>query len=162
LAKLPQSRGIKVIGIGNEWRCDDAVGLLAARRLRDMKPAGIKVLESRGFAASLLESWQGSPKVIVVDAMASGANPGAVSRFAAHQAPLPVKFFASGSSHTLGLAQIVEMGRALGQLPPYLIVLGVEGRTFALGQGLSPEVEAAIPRVIQEILKELPQHLRLV
>lgn len=161
MAKLPQSRGIKVIGIGNEWRRDDAVGLMVARRLREMKPAGVSILDSRGFAASLLESWQGSQKVIVVDAMASGAEPGVITRFAAHQAPLPVKFFAPGSSHTLGLAQIVEMGRALGQLPRCLIVFGVEGRTFALGQGLSPEVEAAVPRVIKEILKELPQHLRL-
>ncbi len=153
--------GVKVIGIGNEWRRDDAVGLLIVRRLREIEPA-LEVLESRGFAARLLESWHGCHTIILVDAMASGAEPGSVARFAAHLAPLPGKFFHPGSSHTLGLAQIVEMGRALGQLPSRLIVFGVEGRSFDLGQGLSPEVAAAIPRVLAAILAEVPEGPKII
>jgi hydrogenase maturation protease len=156
----PNNR-IMVIGIGNEWRRDDAVGLLVVRRVREIE-AGIDVLESSGYAARLLESWQGRDKVILVDAMASGAEPGTVSRFAAHLAPLPLESFAAGSSHTLGLSQIVELGRALGQLPRRLVVFGVEGHIFDLGQGLSREVAAAIPRVVMEILGELPEGPRII
>jgi hydrogenase maturation protease len=59
------------------------------------------------------------------------------------------------SSHALGLADAVELGRALGRLPERLVLAGIEGRRFDAGVGLSPEVEASVPRVVRTILDEI-------
>ena len=150
---LGRSRTL-VIGLGNEYRRDDAVGLVVARRLREAAPESVLVLEETGEGASLLESWQDADTVILIDAVQSGAAPGTVHRLDARAQPIAKKFFRF-STHAFGLAEAVELARALGRLPPRLTVYGVEGKSFEAGVGLSPEVEAAAQVVVDRVLGEL-------
>ena len=150
---LGRSRTL-VIGLGNEYRRDDAVGLVVARRLREAAPASVLVLEETGEGASLLESWQDADTVILIDAVQSGAAPGTVHRLDASAKPIAREFFRF-STHAFGLAEAVELARALGRLPPRLIVYGIEGKSFEAGVGLSPEVEAAAQVVVEWVLGEL-------
>ena len=143
-----------IIGLGNEYRRDDAVGLVVARRLREAAPESVRVLEESGEGAALIESWQGADAVILIDAVHSGAKPGTIHRFDAHAQPIAKKFFRF-STHAFGLAEAVELARALGRLPPRLIVYGVEGKSFEAGVGLSPEVEEAAQEVTERVLGEL-------
>jgi len=143
-----------IIGLGNEYRHDDAVGLVVARRLREAAPESVLVLEETGEGASLLESWRDADTVILIDAVRSGAKPGTVHRIDAQAQPIAKKFFRF-STHAFGLAEAVELARALGRLPPRLIVYGVEGRNFEAGVGLSPEVQAAVEGVVEAVLAEL-------
>ena len=80
---------------------------------------------------------------MVVDAAASGAPPGSVRRFEAHAAPLPAHLLRS-STHAFGVAEAIELARALGRLPPILDVYAIEGSDFSAGAGLSPPVAAAV------------------
>jgi hydrogenase maturation protease len=139
--------------LGNEYRRDDAVGLVAARRLRAAAPAAVRVLEESGEAAALIESWQGADSVILIDAVHSGASPGAIHRLDAHAGPIAKKFFRF-STHAIGIAEAVELARALGRLPPQLVIYGIEGKSFEAGEGLSPEVEAAVGRLVERVLAE--------
>ena len=143
-----------IIGLGNEYRRDDAVGLVVARRLREAAPESVRVLEESGEGAGLMESWQGADAVILIDAVHSGAKPGTLHRLDAHAQPIAKKFFRV-STHAFGVAEAVELARALGRLPPRLIVYGVEGKSFEAGVGLSPEVEAAVQAVVERVLGEL-------
>jgi hydrogenase maturation protease len=143
-----------VIGVGNDYRRDDAAGLQVARSVRQRHLAGVSVLEQTGEGAALMEAWQGAPAVILVDAVHSGGKPGAIYRFEAHSQPMPAEFF-HYSTHAFGLAEAVEMARALRQLPPRLVVYGVEGKDFTSGAGLSPEVEKAAHEVSARIVSEL-------
>ena len=143
-----------IIGLGNEYRRDDAVGLVVARRLREAAPESVLVLEETGEGASLLESWRDADTVILIDAVQSGAAPGTVHRLDACERPIAKEFFRF-STHAFGLAEAVELARALGRLPPRLVVYGVEGKSFEAGVGLSPEVEAAVGEVVERVLAEL-------
>ena len=69
--------GILVIGVGNRWRSDDAAGLEVARRLREAPPAGARVIEREGEPVDLIEEWSTAGEAIVIDAVSSGAEPGA-------------------------------------------------------------------------------------
>jgi hydrogenase maturation protease len=144
-----------VIGTGNEARHDDGAGLAVARQLR---AAGIEAREARGDLSSLADLWHDADRVILVDAVRSGARPGTLHRFDALAAPLPA-VFARASTHALGVAEAVELARALGRLPDTLIVYGIEGAEFGLGEGLSPEVTAAIGRAVAAITKD-SEHAR--
>jgi len=143
-----------IIGLGNEYRGDDAVGLIVARRLREAAPESVRVLEESGEGAALLESWQDADAVILIDAVHSGAKPGTIHRFDAHVQPIARKFFRF-STHAFGVAEAVELARALGRVPPRLIVYGVEGKRFEAGVGLSPDVEAAVQEVAERVLGEV-------
>jgi hydrogenase maturation protease len=147
---------IVVIGIGNIFRGDDAVGLAVARQLQRLELPGVKIQEIDGDITALADGWQGARKVVVVDAATSRSRAGTIFRFEAHAEPLPRKLFATCCScHAFGLAQQIEVARALNQLPPCLIVYGIEGKDFTLGSKLSPGVEAAVPEVIRRVMEEI-------
>ncbi len=134
---------IVVIGVGNPDRGDDAAGRLVARQLRGMLPAKIEVAEHDGEATALLALLDGADCAILIDACMSGGEPGAVRRFNVSAKPLPEARF-NLSTHGVGLGEAVELARALGQLPPCVIVYAIEARAFNLGAPPSPAVADAI------------------
>jgi hydrogenase maturation protease len=134
---------VNVIGLGNEWRGDDGVGLEIARRLHG------KALD--GEPIGLIDALNGDDEVVLVDAVASGAPPGTVYELEAGDEPLPVRLFGASSTHALGLAEAVELARSLGKLPRRVSVYGIEGEAFSFGKGLSPAVAAAADRVVEEV-----------
>lgn len=143
-----------VIGIGNPWRHDDAAGVELARRLAAAAPESVTVREQEGEPVALVDAWEGAEAAVIVDAVSSGAPPGTVHRFDAVSGPLPARTFAH-STHALGLAEAIELGRALGRLPERLAVYGIEGERFDAGAGLSPAVERAVDRLCAELRVEL-------
>jgi hydrogenase maturation protease len=145
---------VLVIGIGNPDRGDDGVGLAAARRLRGQLPPGTNVIERGGDVVALLEYWEGSSSVILIDAVAPMTQPGRVHRFDLTKNPLPVAF-ATPSTHAFGLAETVELARSLGRLPDSVIAFLVEGEQFAAGAPLSPPVAKAVEPVVEQILTEI-------
>src|SRR5262249_20492012 len=125
----------RIIGIGNPDRGDDAAGLLVARRL---KQAGMaEVVEMDGRIDALLEAFDGVEAAYVVDAAMFGGAEGAVLRLDAGQGALPVELDGY-STHGLGLAQGIELARALKRLPGRCVVFAIQAGSFAQGQDLSP------------------------
>jgi len=141
-----------VIGIGNPWRRDDGSGLAVARLLAGTP--GVEVLEREGEPASLIDAWDGAEALWLVDAVSSGSAAGTVLRIDAAEQELPTELFRA-STHHLGLAEAVELARALGRLPARTVFYGIEGASFDAGEGLSAEVAAAAVRVAEEIRKEV-------
>ncbi len=144
---------MRVIGVGNRWRSDDAVGLAVAAIVRERAPE-LDVVEREGEPVALLEAFDGVDAVVLVDAVSSGAPPGTVHRLDAAAAPLPSELF-HHSTHHLGLPEAVELARALGQLPEETIVVGVEGASWSVGEELSQEVGAAIDEAASTVLEEV-------
>jgi hydrogenase maturation protease len=131
-----------VIGVGNSWRGDDAAGLAVAERLR----GAVEVVEHEGDGAALLAEWRDRDHVVVVDAAASDAAPGSVRRFDANAGPLPARLLRS-STHAFGVADAVELARALACLPRRLEVYAIEGADFSAGAALSPPVAEAVEQL---------------
>lgn len=144
---------VLLIGCGNEYRGDDAAGLIVARRVEERASGQIIVRESSGEGAALIEAWKGARTVILVDAICSGSEAGAICRIEAHRERLPAMLF-NYSTHAFGVAEAVELARVLNRLPPRLIVYGIEGKSFAAGVGISPEVKAAAESVADRALKD--------
>jgi hydrogenase maturation protease len=144
---------VKVIGAGNRWRGDDAVGLLVAERLRAELP-GVEVLALEGEPAGLIDAWEGVDAVFVVDAVSSGSPAGTIHRVDATRRDLQDDVFRA-STHALGLAEAVALARALGRLPGSLVVYGVEGTAFEAGGEPTAAVAAAADRVAALVREEV-------
>jgi hydrogenase maturation protease len=142
---------IVVIGVGNDLRADDAAGLQVAGRLREEPGIGVKVFD--GDAIDLLELWSGADAVILVDTMHTGEVAGTIRRFDATSDPVPMRFRGL-SSHTIDVAEAIELARTLGRLPQRVIVYGIAGGRFALAGELSDEVERAIDPVADTVREE--------
>jgi hydrogenase maturation protease len=150
---------IKLIGVGNTFRGDDAAGLLVVRGLQKEIPPPVEITECPGTGSAIADAWQNADRVILVDAVVAGGAPGAIYRFDAHalQATLPVSH--SPSSHGWGLSEALALGKVFQNLPPVLIIYGIEGENFGLGEGLSPAVAAALPEVARRITQEIQEWL---
>jgi hydrogenase maturation protease len=159
---LPDARGratLKVVCVGNRWRGDDAVGLEVARRLKGALPAGVELSEREGEPTALIDAWDGADALWLVDAVSSGAEAGTIHRLDASELELPAELFRA-STHHVGLAEAVELARALGRLPPKTVVYGIEGGDFEVGDELTPAVAAAVERVAEAVREEVAECMK--
>jgi 1-phosphofructokinase len=146
------SRSVLVIGVGNQLRGDDAAGLEVARRLGGV-PATVAVRVYEGEAIGLLELWHGVDAVVLIDTVRSGSPAGTIHRFDAGATALPAVLGRS-SSHTIGVAEAIELARTLGTLPPEVVVYGVEGAVFDAGADLSGAVAGALDGLAEAVRRE--------
>lgn len=150
---------IKIIGVGNTFRGDDAAGLLVVRGLPKENFPQVEIAESPGTGSALPDAWKGAIRVIIIDAVVTGGPPGSIYRFDVHElgATLPVSH--SSTTHGWGLSEALAMGKVFQNLPPVLIIYGIEGKNFGLGEALSSEVAAAIPEVTSRVTQEIQSWL---
>jgi len=146
---------VLVIGCGNLLAADDAVGLHVARNLKKYQlPPGVKVIEAGCPGLNLLDLWEGINKVIIVDAVRSGAPPGTISCF--DISALPAREVLPLSLHDFNIIDAIELGKALGRLPEQLVIVGIEILSEEpFQEGLSPEVAAAVPQACSRVLEEI-------
>ena len=145
--------GALVLGVGGRDRGDDAVGPAVAERAMELVPE-VTVL-ARVEPTELIDAWAGASLVVVTDAVRSGQPPGTVHVLHACHGPLPVGTGAGGT-HGLGLAEVIELGRALHRLPPDLVIVGVEAQQFGLGEPMSPQVRTGIElaaKAVAEVIR---------
>jgi len=143
-----------VIGVGNVYRGDDGAGPAVARSFSAGPADNLRVCEQSGEGAALIDAWHGADAVYVIDAVDAGSEPGAVFRFDASAQSLPACFFAY-STHAFSVAEGIELARVLRQLPPRLVVYGIQGASFKAGAHLSVPVQLAVARVADRIREEL-------
>jgi hydrogenase maturation protease len=154
---LPDAAGrtqLKVVCVGNAWRGDDAVGLEVARLLQGSLPPSVELLAREGEPTALIDAWDGAGALWLVDAVSSGAEAGTIHRLDASERELPAELFRA-STHHVGLAEAVELARAIGRLPPQVVVYGIEGERFDVGDELTATVVTAAERAAEAVREEV-------
>jgi hydrogenase maturation protease len=144
--------GTVVIGIGNDYRRDDGVGLAVAAAISERKLPGVRVLTGIADAANLLDAWSGAALAVVVDAATTSQSmPGRIRRVTAADVASANRM----SSHSLNLAQVFALGQALGRVPDQLVAFTIEAADIDHGVGLTPKVAAAVPDVVTAVVAEI-------
>lgn len=139
--------------LGTPYRGDDGAGPAVAERLR---AAGVPVLEHADEPTRLLDAWAGLDLVVVVDAVRTGADPGTLHRVDCGDGPLPREPVLA-SSHAMGIGEALALGRALGRAPRRVVLLGVEGVAFGLGEEMTPAVAAVLDAAAAAVAGEIRQ-----
>ena len=144
-----------VLGMGNPILSDDGVGLYVAERLQaGPMPDGVEVQLSEVAGLRLLELVKGYDKVVIVDALRSGREPGEIVRYEAREFKGGHRY---GSAHSIGLHTALELGRQLGMpMPEDVTVFAVEAEDIeTFGEDFSPPVAAAAEKVIDLVRAEV-------
>jgi hydrogenase maturation protease len=156
---------IKLLGLGHSMRGDDEIGLIVVQHwmegYREAYPENQvegDILESPGL--NLLGNISGWDAAVLVDAVQSGAPAGTIHVLAEEN--LAAFTEGSGSAHGWGAAETLSLGHRLvpEDMPPRIILIGIEAVQFELGEGLSPGVKAALPRAVKAINQELDGLIR--
>jgi len=155
----PEAGDVLVVGYGNPLRTDDGVGPAVAERLAgDPRLAGATVLTGHQLTPELAFDASRASLLILVDAE-DGLAPGELSvrRLAA-----PDGDEASGPplTHHLDPAGLLALARELFGASPPLVMVGIGTASMELGEGLTPQVEAAVARAADAVVAVVEEHTR--
>jgi len=146
-----------IVCIGNDLVADDGVGKAVYKELElSCLPTGTRLSYLGLGGIDLLEELDGEDRLVVVDAVQLGSAPGTVHIL--DWAGLPYMEPRPVSGHGIGIREAIEVGRRLypERSPQHIHLVGIEGKCFdQLGQGLTPEVETAVPSAVAAVLRLL-------
>ncbi len=148
-------RPILILGLGNPLQGDDGIGCRVAQALEQHAlPDHVEVLDGGTPGIGLINLFEGRERVIIIDAAEIGQEPGTVVRFRPEEVSL------TGSTqrfslHRTGVADALNLARALSIQLPEIVVFGVQPARVDWSDTLSPAVQAAVPQVIEAIDREL-------
>ncbi|NWF95410.1 MAG: hydrogenase maturation peptidase HycI [Candidatus Thorarchaeota archaeon] len=152
-AFLDEATRVAVLGIGNDLRTDDGVGLFIVEHLGIDNPCAlVKNVGSvpEAFTSSLTDF--GAERVILVDAADMRKHPGHVELI---------------TRERIGGMAISTHGMPLSLLMMYLeqetgaktVLLGIQPQSIAFGEGLTPPVQVAAENLIKLLERILSHHL---
>ena len=143
-----------ILGLGNLLCTDDGLGVVATTRLsREFEaPEGVKILDGGTLGLSLLPHLQESRAAILVDAIRADGPPGTIVRLEGSDVAPAVRDRLS--PHQIGVADLLDGARWLGQYPDTVVLVGIVPASIELGYGLSPSVEAQLPALVDAVVQE--------
>lgn len=153
-----------VLGIGNTVLSDEGIGVHVLRRLVEIQdtatplPAPVALMDGGTLSFELVAPITAARSLILIDACELCEPPGTVQTFVG--AAMDEKLRRRGGSvHEVGLSDLLDMARLLGELPPQRALIGIQPQSLAWGDAPTPAVAAAIPAACQAV-SALLEHWR--
>lgn len=147
---------ILIVGAGNPLLKDEGIGVYIIEKLvRIGLPSNVQIIDCGSDLSSILTQLRSHRKIIIIDAIRAGGEPGQVYRF--NYDELKEVKNRLRSAHQLS---VVEMLKLLKQTYHNLssckiILIGIEPETISPGTKLSKKVEASIDEAISTVLREI-------
>ncbi|HAT1795308.1 TPA: hydrogenase maturation protease [Legionella pneumophila] len=154
---------IKVLGIGSPFG-EDQAGWLVADRLKtelskEHYASKTLIIESYDRPGLLLIELMNPAKVVfLIDAVKSGCAPGTIHRLKNNEI---FAFQSRLSTHEMGVAEALQIGQSLNDLPEDIILYGIEIDNTTFNTALSKSVKKAMREVVIQIKKEIEGALKL-
>lgn len=144
-----------VLGIGNILLKDEGLGVRAVERLHERYrlPDGVEALDGGVRGMDLLPFLEGVSRLLIVDAVQAGNEPGTLLRLA--DADIPSYISPKVSPHQEGLADILWAAAATGLTPDEVVLWGMEPAELAVGLELSAAVAARLDALVEKVVEEL-------
>ncbi|HAW59874.1 MAG TPA: Ni,Fe-hydrogenase maturation factor [Actinobacteria bacterium] len=148
------ARKIVVLGAGNILLRDEGIGVHVIREMEKMDlPPNVELLDGGTLGIDILNLIEGADKLVIVDAVKTEAETGAIFRFR----PEDIKTVSKGyktSLHQIDLFEALKIAKLMDQYPES-IVIGVQPGKIDWGLELSPELREKIPAIIDVVLEEI-------
>jgi len=148
------SKRILVIGIGNDARGDDAVGLVVARRLKQLNLPCVTIRESSGDGTVFMETWNEFDVVALIDGFSFHGTPGSIVTIDLRERNIARELFPA-SAHQFGLVEAIELARVMNCLPGVMKFYGIRVQNTDHGTGLSRRVQSSAQELTSLLAKDL-------
>lgn len=141
---------ILVAGLGNILLSDEGIGVRIIEFLekKGHLPHHVSLLDGATAGYTLIDCMKDFEKVILIDAVRGGDNPGTVYDFGFDDIINRPELKLSG--HQIGLPEVLMLAKRLGELPE-ITLIGIEPRNLGYGLELSGDVKMAMGKVIKKI-----------
>lgn len=150
----PQQQPILILAVGNILRGDDGFADAVLQALeQENLPADVELFDAGTSIIDFMDLFHDRELLVVIDAVRGGQAAGSLYRFSPHQieaGELPMN-----SLHQVGLIETLKLGELVDCRPQETVVIGVQPEATDLGIGLSQPVEAAVPKAVRLVVKEI-------
>ena len=148
---------IRILGCGNPLMGDDGVGIRVIEELKKIQldqMDDVELIDAGVCGLDLLNLFEGASRVIIVDAVVSGAKIGSIHRFSGDEikrAGLSDIF----SVHDIGISDVLNIGEHIQSMPD-IVIFGIEIRNMSkLSMELTPSVQNAVADAVELIEDEV-------
>ena len=123
---MSENSSVLILGLGNILLQDEGVGITVLQRLRDayVWPDNVILMDGGVMGLELLPYLENADAVLIIDAVRSGKQPGALIRLADEKIPavIALKF----SVHQVGFQETLFMAQFRGTMPRRLVLWGID------------------------------------
>jgi hydrogenase maturation protease len=146
---------ILIAGIGNLLLTDEGIGVHIVQELSRLKlPENVELADIGTASFDLLTFMQGKDKVIIIDALASDDKPGTLYHLSPEDLISGERKLLT-SLHQFGILQVLNLIKQKDQKTE-VVIFGIVPKDYqTYGTSLTPELEKALPEIIQKILESL-------
>jgi hydrogenase maturation protease len=144
-----------ILGVGNLLMADEGVGIQVVQRLQESVnlPETVQVLDGGTLGMDLLYYLEGTRRLLIVDAVETGCEPGTVIRLENDE--VPAHLSAKMSPHQMGIPDMLFAAKLRDLYPEKIVLLGVQPESLEPSLDLSPTVGALVEPLVQQIVTEL-------
>lgn len=143
-----------VLGIGNVLLKDEGIGVHVIRAMEGHRlPDNVTLFDGGVTGIDLLEQIEEADRLIIVDAVEAGGQPGSIFRFKADEVEVMIDEHKT-SLHQVDLFETLKIAKFLGSYPE-TIVIGVQPKDTTWGLEPTPEVASRIPQIVDLVLSEI-------
>jgi hydrogenase maturation protease len=146
-----------VIGLGNPLMGDDGLGLAVLERLRDEweVPVAVELVDGGTWGMNLLPLIEAAARVILIDAIRTGASAGTV--VVVERERLPRYLAHKLSPHQIDLKEVLALTELRGTLPERIVAIGAEPGDVVLSTALTPPLMDAVEPVVLAVVARLAE-----
>jgi len=146
-----------ILGVGNILLGDEGVGIHAVRELEETAlPPHVDLIDGGTAGLDLLDLMRGYERVIIIDAVEAGAEPGTIFRFtpeevASQPQALPL------SLHQAEILEVLQLAAFVGRPLPPIVIYGIQPEVMDWSTELSSALRASMAKLVDAVLKEIPE-----
>ncbi|SFT66324.1 hydrogenase maturation protease [Selenomonas sp. GACV-9] len=146
---------VTILGVGNVILRDEGFGVRVAEYLdaHYAFPENVQIVDGGTLGIELTQYVTGTNKLLVIDSINGGAEPGTLFRF--HNDDVMNHFQEKISAHEVGIQDVLALLTVTGHKIPDVVVIGAQPYDLEAGVELSPGMQKLMPQVVEQALAEL-------
>lgn len=146
---------VTILGIGNIILRDEGFGVRVAEYLDKHYefPESVQIVDGGTLGIELTQYVTGTEKLLVIDSINGGAEPGTTFRF--HNDDVMEHFQDKLSAHEVGIQDVLGLLTVTGHKIPDVVVIGAQPYDVEAGVELSDGMMELLPQMVEQALSEL-------
>ena len=146
---------VTILGIGNVILRDEGFGVRVAEYLDKHYefPESVQIVDGGTLGIELTQYVTGTEKLLVIDSINGGAEPGTTFRF--HNDDVMEHFQDKLSAHEVGIQDVLGLLMVTGHKIPDVVVIGAQPYDVEAGVELSDGMMELLPQMVEQALAEL-------
>ncbi len=146
---------VTIMGLGNILLMDEGVGVNAVKAFQERYsvPNYVEIVDGGAAGLDLLPFIEGREKLLMVDAVDFGREPGYIGIL--ENEAIPAKFSTKASLHHLGLMDVLSIVKLSNASPKEICLIGIQPKSMELGLDMSPEMWDKINTLVERMVSKL-------